>query len=333
MTRYEPDGAEQSFFDTLLEGGGSLDKTAVDLEPETAEALGVQTVSPSILENLEAEAAPTEESSEPSAESASPVAVTSPEPTAELEQAEEASQIDEEPEEERPAEPELPSRETHGKLFTNRQAHPLQIFDVLAMRYREQWVEWEPDTLWWALRRDFGPVGELARNKIQALSLAATTDMPWLDWDVFENSGLAWNDVMPLFGAFQPLTPMQVAFTVQVLRGVRADEDISHEVSAYMAAVLEEHGWVYAPEEWFPGAQEILDRRSWTVGFKDDVSNAWERVKDVPPQEIEWRSDDPLGIHLLKLAVVKQHLDERAALREVVPGISASAVTVSPPVP
>ena len=90
---------------------------------------------------------------------------------------------------------------------------------------------------------------------------------------------------------------------------------------------------MYAPEEWFPGAQEILDRRPWTVGFKTDVSNSWERVKEVDPQEIEWRGDDALGIHLLKLAVVKRHLEERATLREVVPGISASAVTVSPPVP
>src|SRR5690606_15858251 len=115
-------------------------------------------------------------------------------------------------EEETLPQPELPNRTTHGKLFTNKRAHPLQILDVLTARYGTEWTEWEPETLWWALRRDFGPVGELARNKIGALRVAVTTDLPWLDWDVFEDSGLTWNDTIPIIGAFQPMTPAQTAF-------------------------------------------------------------------------------------------------------------------------
>ena len=339
MGRHDANPAEVDFLNALMSDGGT--KEAAELEPETAEALGVPTVSPSILDQLEQEAE-TNASAKASPPPAQPEA-SEPEPEPEPEPIEEepaealdvgdVTAVDEAPIEELPPEPELPSRLTHGKLFTDRRAHPLQIFDVLTMRYKEQWADWEPETLWWALRRDFGPVGELTRNKIQALTLAATTDMPWLDWDVFENCGQAWNDNIPIFGAYQPMTPMQAAFTVQILRGVRPDEEFGHEVQAYLAAVLDEHGWVYAPEEWFDGAQQLLDRKTWMLGFKADVATAWKQIADVPPEDIEWQQDDARGIHLLKLAVVKRYLESREELREQVPGVSRASVTGSPPVP
>jgi hypothetical protein len=243
--------------------------------------------------------------------------------------------VDEEPvpEEDAPVEPPLPSRLTHGRLFTDKRAHPLQIFDILNMRYQEEWVEWEPETLWWALRRDFGPVGEVARNKIMALRLAATTDAPWLDWDTFENSTLAWNDVIPLFGAYQPVTPAQAAFGVHVLRAIRGDEEFRWEVKAYIAATLEDHGFVYAPAEWFDGAQDVIDRKLWLVGFKSAVADAWEKVREIDPQEIDWDDNNPIHVHLVKLAVVNKYLMERQALREKVPGSSSSSGSTSPPVP
>lgn len=348
MGRRDTTAADLDFFHALLDDG--IGKAAADLAPETAEALGVKTVSPSILSQLEeqagaddspaqqAQAETQAEDNEPEQEEGSVQGEPQqPEEAVEAFDVGGAPAIDEEPvleEGEEPApEPELPSRTTHGKMFTDRRGHPLQMFDILNMRYGEDWAEWEPDTLWWALRRDFGPVGEIARNKIQALSLAAVTDVPWLDWDTFENCGQAWNDFVPIFGAFQPMTPMQVAFTVQVLRGIRADEEFAWEVKAYIAAVLDDHGWVYAPEEWFDGAQEVLDRKEWTVGMKLEVRNAWEQIQHVPPEEIEWDDKDPIGVHLLKLFVVKRYLEGREALRQEVPGVSSSSVTQSPPVP
>lgn len=340
MGIHDANDAEVGFFHALL-SETPFSKEGSDLAPEAAEALGVKAVSPSILEKLESEASqpvspdskvkekgPTSQKSQ----EAAPVQGQS-QPAEEAVDVGAAPATDEAPPSEGSPEPDLPSRQTYGKLFTDRRAHPLQLLDILNMRYQEDWVEWEPETTWWALRRDFGPVGEITRNKIQALRLAAVTDTPWLDWDVFENCGQAWNDFLPIFGAYQPMTPMQVAFTVHVLRGIRSDEEFAHEVKAYMAAVLDEHGWVYAPEEWFDGAQEIIDRKEWMVGLKADVSGSWRQVKDVPPEEIEWKQDDPRGVHLLKLAVVKRYLEGRESLRQQVPGAPTSTVTGSPPVP
>lgn len=342
MGRHSPNLAERGFFAAILEDG-PLVKRAVDLDPDTAAILGVQSVSPSTLKNLESQAPPSVEPEQtaPRPEDAATDEEADGADPNELEQSAGGVDLagfdraDEEPvsDEDTPAEPPLPSRLTHGKLFTDKRAHPLQIFDILNMRYQEEWVEWEPETLWWALRRDFGPVGEVSRNKIMALRLAASTDAPWLDWDTFENCTLAWNDVIPLFGAYQPVTPAQAAFGVQVLRAIRGDEEFSWEVKVYIAATLEEHGFVYAPEVFYDGAQEVIDRKLWLHGFKSELTSAWERVRDLDPQQIEWDETNPLHVHLVKLAVVHRYLLEREAIREKVPGGNSSSRAVSPPVP
>jgi hypothetical protein len=330
--RHSPNSAERGFFSAILEER-PLIKRAENLDPSTADVLGIQSVSPSILSNLEAEAqkpvlVPPNEDSEPEASQeladAGPGIDIGP-----------GDNTDEEPlsTEETPVEPELPSRLTHGRLLTNKQAHPLQIFDILNMRYQEEWIEWEPETLWWALRRDFGPVGEISRNKIMALRLAASTDAPWLDWDTFENSTLAWNNIIPLFGAFQPVSSAQAAFGVFVLRSIRGDEEFSWEVRAYVAAMLEEDGLVYAPAEWFDGAQEIIDRKIWLLGFKAEVESAWKKISELDPTHIEWDDSNPVDVHLLKLFVIKQYMLGKTLVREKIPGGAGSFAGVSPPVP
>lgn len=338
MGRHSLSPAEQGFFDTVFHDGQS--KFAVELDPDSADALGIPSVSPSVLSGLEeqakAQAGDTQGGAakeSPKAKAPAPAAVDAEAETPALD-VDNFQRVDAEPEEEVVAAPDLPSRATHGKLFSDKRAHPVQLLEVLTMRYKTDWSEWESDTLWWALRRSFGPVGEVTRNKIMALRLAATTDVPWLDWDVFEDCGLSWNDIVPSMGTFQPMTPMQAAFTVQVLREIRPDDEFAHEVKAYMAAILDDHGWVWAPDEWFDGAQEVLEKnREHLVGLKNDVKVTWEKVRTIDPATVDWNEDDPRDIHILKMFVVQFYLQERAALREVVPGASVTSSTTSPPVP
>lgn len=223
-----------------------------------------------------------------------------------------------------------PTRASHGKVFTKRTAHPLTLLAIMDARYQGGWTEWVPETMWAVIRRDFGSVGELTRNKLLSVRLAATTDIPWLDWDVFEKCGLAWNDIVPIFGAMQPMSPMQTAFTVHVLRNVRADEPFDPEVAAYMAAVLDTNGWVYAPTEYFPeGVQELLNRKEGAAAFRDEVSDAWDRVRHMNAREIGWRDDHPLDMHLLKLFVVQEYLRDRERVRAAHP-VGDEGPTTSP---
>lgn len=337
---YKADQAEENFLDILM-GGGPITKTAVDLDPDVAAALGIQTVSPGMLDELEGSASspaptPPRAAATPRSalQAAAPALTDAP---GETETAPADGGLDEPPapdEDETGIEPDLPSRQTHGRLLSNKRAHPIEILEVLSRTYQDDWTDWEPSTLWWALRRDYGPVGDLARNKIGALRIAVSTDTPWQDWDVFEDSGLSWNDVVPIIGTFQPMNPQQTAFAVSILHEIRSDEVFQNEVKAYIAAVLDEHGWVFAPKEYFDDAQELLDRKVWLVGFRQEVMQAWERVKDVDPRSIEWDTKNALDVHLLKLMSVKHYVDSRNAERGKGAGTRPSTPSaVHPPVP
>jgi len=348
VSKLQLTNAELSFLGTLTGTKPSFEKAAVDLDPQTQQLLGISGAPPDALDQLEQEAGG------PPAPSPVDMAAVDPEPEPELTPEPEIVSVDEnaippsedlepvpetgiEEEDELPQQPEVvPSRSTHGKIFSSRRTHPLRLYDVLNSRYNKKWVTWEPETLWWAIRRDFGPVGDLTRNKIQALRTALVTDLPWGDWDVFEDCGLAWNDITPIFGAFQPMSPMQTAFAVSILQALRPDAPFDHEVSAYIAALLEDNGFVFAPEEWFPGAQALIDRKEWLAGLKVTITETWDKLQQADWSKVDWRSDHPIDIHIAKLLAVKAYLDGRAAARSGIPAEERSAVVstpTSPPVP
>lgn len=340
--------SELDFFGTLVNGQV---KEAVDLSNKTRAILGAENHPEHELDRLEREAH-TGQSIPPDdldgqAATTLATSVTPPLQAEGLLAPPAPQPVDDEPpvdDEELPAPDASPSnsappnRTTHGKLFSSKNAHPLVIKSVLDFKYEQKWDEWEPETLWWAIRRDFGPVGEIARNKIMALRVAMRTDVPWLDWDIFENCGVAWTDGLPIFGAFQPLAPSQLAFAVQTLRSIRAEETFENEVVAYMAATLETNGLVLAPTEWFPPeVQALLDRKVWILPLKADVQKAWESARELAdPKTIDWNESSPVDLNVMRLLVVRDYLARRA--REVASAPmkgTGSAVSgpTSPPVP
>lgn len=351
------DAATAAFFDALHDG---VEKTAIPLQPMTRMTLGLGMAGPDDLANLEASAGAFMDggAGTPVAVASSPEQLPVP-PTLEEEAQGDldrfygptpapgamdlppVSALDGDP---LPGEvdpdagvtPTPPGRVSHGKLFNNPQANPLELFSVLSQRYAESWVEWESETLWYAIRKNFGPVGELTRNKIEALKVAVKNDLAWQDWDVFEDCGLAWNGTMPVFGAFQPMTPSQTAYAVHVLRFIRADDEINFEVSAYMAAILDQNGFVFAPEEWFPGVQALLDRNEEVVGLKVEVARAWEAARRVHPSQLSLNPAKQIDLHIAKLILVDDYLKRKIGEISAVAArgrSKLSASPTSPPVP
>ena len=96
--------------------------------------------------------------------------------------------------------------------------------------------------------------------------------------------------------------------------------------------ILEDKGFVYAPPEWFPGAQELIDRKPELAAFRDEVRGAWERLKNHDFEGVDWRPDNPLDIHLGKLYAIRTYLAEREQLRNV-PTQGRTTTTAAPPVP
>ena len=227
--------------------------------------------------------------------------------------------------EEEEAEP--PTRSEVGKIFSAANIPPLIYREILAAKYKGEWMTWEPETLWWAIRKDFGPITEIVRNKIMAMRICLKTNTPWIDWDAFEHVTNALNDHIPIFGAMQPPEADEAAYTVTILREL-GDWPFGAEVAGYIAAVCLSAGLVYAPEEWFPSVQYFIDRQGkHDPALVEKSSKAWEALRHHALTEIEWRDDNPIHNQVKKLWLIRTYIDSKSRPS---PMPSASELSTTP---
>lgn len=201
-------------------------------------------------------------------------------------------------------------------FFRTKGIHPLRLLVVLKIKYKDEWVGWLPETLWEAIRRDFGPISEVNQNKIQALATSLSTNAAWQDWPIFENCGKAFNDTVPVFGQLQPLSPAETAFTVSLLKKLQ-DFSFSNEVLGYIASVCLYNGIIYAPVKWFGKVQWIIDHQNENPELVGEIKQAWETVEKQDLQQVDFNDEKPVDVHIAKLWAIREYLgDKDSQLKE-----------------
>jgi hypothetical protein len=62
---------------------------------------------------------------------------------------------------------------------------PSWYLQKLISKYDRSWFEWEPETLWDTIERDFSvSLTEEVKNKINAVKLVHLTDAFWKEWNI-----------------------------------------------------------------------------------------------------------------------------------------------------
>ncbi len=135
--------------------------------------------------------------------------------------------------------------------------HPVEIMVALERALPAEWTDFEPETLMKMVHGSFGDVAKDAQ-KIFAIQVAMTTDRPWIDYDVFENSCLAFCGQIPLWGVLEPLDLHEIAFGLGCLDAIRSDE-YSEDVLGYIAATYVYNGLLVQPPVG-PQVQHIMER-------------------------------------------------------------------------
>lgn len=267
--------AERNFLEGLLKES--------ELSPESIQALGIQ--SPDELDALEEQAA-------------------SGQPQEGQEQPQE--QPDEKAIRQRPRPVDVPP-----DLFRGDDVHPLRLLVFLREQYGDAWVEWLPETLWTTIRNDVGSISDVNKNKVQALSLALMTDVPWNDWQAFENVGCSFNGTIPVFGQMQPLSPAETAFTIQTLKKLH-DFNFSDDVRGYIASVCMNRGIVYAPKKWFSNVQDLIDEQNKSPELFAQFKQAWTKLNREDLSNISLSDDKVMDVQMAKLWAIKEYLREQA---------------------
>lgn len=169
----------------------------------------------------------------------------------------------------------------------------LNVYHALNEHYKQDWWDWEPETIWQTLTKELGVEAfpEL-RAMILALQLTLRTNQPFEHWHIFEKVGHAFNFNPVDFSIVQPLELTEIAWAYKVLESLRAKAEYAPEIWTYMAAAAKSSGVVYLPPKYFGEAQAHLDRmhndlelKALVAAKKNDGSDAFKiqllRLKEI----------------------------------------------------
>jgi hypothetical protein len=135
-------------------------------------------------------------------------------------------------------------------LFVHHDAHPV-VFDVkLLQQYGENWMVWEPETLWREIMDDFRvpSISDHAKSKIQAVKTLHINEWYFDKWEVFCWVTQALNNNIPDFQVIQKPSIAQLFVSVDIATMVRGDEEFGAETQMWVAASVLDEGVIYAPK-------------------------------------------------------------------------------------
>jgi len=139
---------------------------------------------------------------------------------------------------------------SNRNLFVHHDTHPV-VFDVkLLQQYGEDWMVWEPETLWREIMDDFRApsISDHAKSKIQAVKTLHINEWFFDRWEVFCWVTQALNNNIPDFQVIQKPSIAQLFVSVDIATMVRNDEEFGAEVQMWVAASVLDEGVVYAPK-------------------------------------------------------------------------------------
>lgn len=137
---------------------------------------------------------------------------------------------------------------TRNNLFSHPDAHPFVLDMALLKAFQLDWFNWEADTLFKEIVETFNTsIADVNRMKILAASSLHVIDYFWESWEIFENTVLALNGVIPRIGYIQPPDLPLLMAGVDIANSIRKEE-FSDEVCRYAAAVFLHDQVSYAPK-------------------------------------------------------------------------------------
>lgn len=177
---------------------------------------------------------------------------------------------------------------------------------------------WEPETVWLTLDRQGIDLSVLNRDKLLAASTLLTLPAFWFEVNAYENTTMAFNDVVSDGAMLQEATPAQLQWAVyeaELLLGHAADvpqtPEFDREPIQYTAIVLHRAGFILAPDL-LHFAQGALDKQNKNGAniTKADIRPAWKKLQRQDLRHVTF-TDSPLDVQLSRLASAHVYLADR----------------------
>jgi len=122
------------------------------------------------------------------------------------------------------------------------------LYTLLNSHYGEDWLEWDPVTIYLELREDFGaePSSE-TMDRISALLIALDTGEFFSRYEAFAAITHAFNDGAPSFSMFDPVESEEIGWAITELALIRDLLPFGYSVREYIKTALQLDG--YSPAD------------------------------------------------------------------------------------
>lgn len=177
---------------------------------------------------------------------------------------------------------------------------------------------WEPESIWLTLERRGVDVPLLNRDKILAAATLTVIPAFWFEVNAFENTIMAFNNVISDGEILQEATPAQINWAVyeaEMLFGqtddVQETAEFDREPVRYTALVLHRSGFILTPEL-LTFAQDELDalNKDGVRTSKSEIRSAWDKLKRADFRTREF-TESPLDTQLGRLSAVQLYMMDR----------------------
>jgi len=181
--------------------------------------------------------------------------------------------------------------------FTDKDTHPAVLILLLTKEFGDEYVGWEPETLWTEIARKWGGLSMMNRTKIQAARTCLTNTYPYESWTVFEPVACGLMGNPPQFDMVERASPWRCGFALTTMQYLRDDFKIESEIYKYIAASLHDAGFAYATGALLPVNKHL--RRLTDATLHDKVAATFKEKRVV-------QDNSAVALHQSKA----RHLDD-----------------------
>lgn len=205
-----------------------------------------------------------------------------------------------------------------ANLVQSESAPASHVFSAARVILGDEFVAWEPESVWMGFKDKGLEIPDANRDKI--LALGTLIQVPGFYWDanLFEDTCLAFNSEPVLVDVVQEASPAQIAwgvFEAQAICTALGSEayQFDHEPRQYTAVSLHHDGLVLAPPLLVYCQDELNALNTTDDDFYDEVRNRWEGIQraDTPLLDLELK-ETPSDTQIAKLAAITLYLEDRA---------------------
>lgn len=184
--------------------------------------------------------------------------------------------------------------------------------------FGENWLLWEPETLWIELSKQSVDVPIGNRNQVMAARILINTGRSWYDANVFEKTCIAFNNEEINPDGLEAAPVAYMAWAALEAELILSYHDTLHEKEydrepvEYVAVQLFREGFVVPPLE-LNWSDEALAKHypKERKELRAEVRKAWATAPSSDKLKGAAFPETPAGVQLARLATVQLYLDKR----------------------